>query len=161
MIAQRVNYHVQRTAVYFPVSIVGGGMFGAIFAGVSFSVGGSTFEFGSGFGLPIGFVIGGAFAALSYWPLRNENMGTTFLVLALLTASGGAFALAFSHFFISPEMGPVSAWLGCMSGYWLGVCAVGLKIRKPQKEAATRGGRPELVSKTGGSSNGNPPQRTD
>ncbi len=128
-IKKELSYHLERMAVYFPVSIVGGGLMGALFAGVSFSLGGESFAFGADFGMPMGLFVGAVFALLSYWPLRNEPLVITFFVLALFSIlSGSAFLTAFSPI-MGSGMGALAAWIGCMLGYWMGVCVVGLKFK--------------------------------
>ncbi len=124
-----LSYHLERAVIYFPVSVLGGGLMGSLFAGVSFSLGGSSFDFGAGFGTPMGLFVGTVFALLSYWPLRNEPLGMTFFVLALFSILSGSAFLVPSFLIMGPGVGALAAWLGCMLGYWVGVCVVGLKFK--------------------------------
>ena len=138
---KKLRYHLERAVLYFPLSIVGGGLMGTLFAGVSFSLGDdSSFEFGAGFGMPMGVFFGGVFALLSYWPLRNEPLVMTFFVLALFSILSGSIFLALAILITGPEGGPIAAWFGCMLGYWAGVCGVGLKFkqRSTDKEEISR-----------------------
>ncbi len=116
-------------ALHLVIHFFSGLLMGIMFAGVSFVLAGEHFEFGAGFGVPIGIFFGSVHAVLSYLPLKRYLNTKTYLVLLASTVGSGLLALGVTVLFVDPEMGPPLCAFACLIGYWVGVVVIGLELR--------------------------------